>query len=134
MSQTNGVVDKDEVLDVNSVSKNVQKSEKDFLCRRCDTYHGRKSCPTFEACLNCNRKGHVAAKCRSKNKNKTKRVNTVDLCDSVSKMELYVDSVTQKADENVDWFETKKIGTKFLKVKLDTGAMQCYYRKHREKR
>ncbi|XP_060807623.1 uncharacterized protein LOC132901728 [Amyelois transitella] len=114
----------DKVLVVKNKSVKNKENE-NFDCKRCGTNHKRRECPAFnKPCTKCNKNGHFAKMCRTKNYNpKLKnKVNTVEEMSDCSEDEVYISAVS--GGDKKDWTETIQVGKIKFDAKLDTGA-QC---------
>lgn len=93
----------------------------EFHCGRCDTTHGRRSCPAFrKICKSCNRRNHLTKCC------KTKKVEIIeqDSDDNNSNESFFVHSIEDDVD-TTDWLQKVYLSGKIaVKFKLDSGS-QC---------
>ncbi|KAF6215542.1 hypothetical protein GE061_010298 [Apolygus lucorum] len=118
-----------------SSSNNKPVTDDTFLCSRCGTRHGRRSCPAYQnKCAKCGRLGHVPAMCRSRAA-ETKAVKTLSLDETnsfeqvnslkLSKDQVFLVNSLASSTSSRDWTEQLILpkGNKVM-LKLDTGA-QC---------
>lgn len=130
-----------------NTSSHINKIQGDkFHCGRCNTKHGTKQCPAFNAtCNKCGRKGHFAVKCRSKQPSKTKvskfkskKVVAIESSNEETESEDESDYEYQASTIRINkitaedkWTEKLQIGNNFIKVSLDTGA-ECNVMSYKE--
>ena len=100
-------------------------------CSKCGyTYHKNATCPAVRAkCNKCLKVGHFASMCRSKadtvvcvSEDNYDDNSNADISNTVADNTPFLGAIKKHAPPSDPWFVTLKIGSNFVRFKIDTGA------------